>query len=90
MTWSPDGQTIVVSNRSDLITHIDVRTHVVTKTVKSPYECNEAVFSHGGELLMTALDGMVGITRWPGGEEVGKVAVSPVATVVMDLDPRGR
>jgi len=90
MTWSPDGQTVVVSNRSDLITHIDVRSQRVTRTVRSQHECNEAAFSHDGALLMTALDGTVSVARWPSMEEVSRVGVSPVATIAMDLDPRGR
>lgn len=90
MTWSPSGSTLVVSNRSDLVTHIDCRTHRVTHTARSQHECNEAAFSHDGSLLMTALDGTVSVTKWPGGEEVRRVGVSPVATIALDLDPRGR
>ena len=90
MTWSPDGQILVVSNRSDVITHIDVRAQKVTKTIRSLHECNEAVFSHDGSLLLTALDGNVSVARWPSLDEVRRVPVSPVATIAMDLDPRGR
>lgn len=38
MTWSPDGKTIVLGNKSDDITHVDVDNVAITKTWRSKEE----------------------------------------------------
>ena len=41
VTWSPDGNTIAVGNRDDVVSFIDTRKHKVIKTTKFPFEVNE-------------------------------------------------
>lgn len=38
MTWSPDGKTIVLGNKSDRITHVDVDNVAITKMWHSQKE----------------------------------------------------
>ena len=41
ITWSPDGQTIAVGNKEDLVTLIDSRTYKVKAERQFKFEVNE-------------------------------------------------
>ncbi|KAL8293647.1 hypothetical protein RQP46_000348 [Phenoliferia psychrophenolica] len=90
ITWSPDGKTVVVGDKHDRVTWIDVATKKVIKEVKSSLETNEFLFSHNGSLMFTTQDGQVDISAYPSGETIHRVKTSPVATMSLDLDPKGR
>lgn len=64
LSWSPDGQTIAVGNKEDLITFIDVRT-CKTKFVKQfNFEVNEFSWNKDGTLfLLTTGQGSIIIHR---------------------------
>ncbi|KAJ3063710.1 THO complex subunit 3, partial [Rhizoclosmatium hyalinum] len=56
IAWSPDGNTIAVGNKDDIITFIDTRTSSVIHTLPpSPYEINEIRWSHSGSLFFMTL-----------------------------------
>ncbi|KAM0789184.1 hypothetical protein ACM66B_000031 [Microbotryomycetes sp. NB124-2] len=90
MVWSPDGKTIVVSSRRDIMTWIDVDTRQVIKKWDVGKETNESIFSHDGRILFMAVDGYAVLTSFPQGDDIHRVHVSPAAVTVLDLDPKGR
>ena len=45
----PDGNTIAVGNRDDVISFIDTRKHKVIKTTKFPFEVNEIKWDKSGK-----------------------------------------
>ncbi|GAA5903511.1 WD40 repeat domain-containing protein [Sporobolomyces salmoneus] len=90
MTWSPNGQHIVLGNRSDRIMWIDVEDQKVIRKEDMTLETNEAAFSNNGSLLLTTIVGRLNIHTFPANEKLHSVNVSPVATMWIDLDPRGR
>ncbi|SCV69795.1 BQ2448_1189 [Microbotryum intermedium] len=90
LTWSPDGETIILSSRYDVVTWIDVKTHQIIKKKVMPTETNEPIFTHNGKILMTAIEGNLHIADFPSEDEIHQVRISPAMTTVLDLDPRGR
>ncbi|KAM0753033.1 WD40 repeat-like protein [Meredithblackwellia eburnea MCA 4105] len=90
MCWSPDGKTVVVGNRLDVIIWIDVIANKVIHQVKDTREVNESRFSNNGSLLFTTFNGNIDITSHPSRELVHSVNSSPVSSTTLDLDPRGR
>uniref|UniRef100_A0A5K3EZ31 WD_REPEATS_REGION domain-containing protein n=1 Tax=Mesocestoides corti TaxID=53468 RepID=A0A5K3EZ31_MESCO len=55
VAWSPDGHTIAVGNKNDLITWVDVRSDL--KTIQSEqfaFEINEFSWKPAGDLLLLA------------------------------------
>ncbi|SGY13988.1 BQ5605_C010g06017 [Microbotryum silenes-dioicae] len=90
LTWSPDGETIILSSRYDVVTWIDVKTHQIIKKKVMPTETNEPIFTHNGKILMTAIEGNLNIADFPSEDEIHQVRISPAMTTVLDLDPRGR
>ncbi|GAA5907889.1 hypothetical protein JCM6882_001518 [Rhodosporidiobolus microsporus] len=90
MTWSPDGKTIVLGNRSDKVIWVDVEEQRIVRTEDMAQETNEAVFSHNGSLLITTIEGRAHIKSFPSNTPVHTVNISGFSTTVADLDPRGR
>ncbi|GAA6009138.1 hypothetical protein JCM10207_004279 [Rhodosporidiobolus poonsookiae] len=90
MVWSPDGKTIVLGNRSDEVTWIDVEEQRIVRKETKKGETNEAIFSHNGSLLFTGIEGVVHINAFPSNTPIHTVTVAGWPTTVLDLDPRGR
>ncbi|GAA5828666.1 hypothetical protein JCM3766R1_003779 [Sporobolomyces carnicolor] len=90
MTWSPNGQHIVLGNRSDRIMWVDVEEQKVIRREEMTLETNEAAFSNNGALLLTAIAGRLQINTFPANERIHTINVSSAATMCIDIDPRGR
>ena len=66
IAWSPDGHTVAVGNRDDLISFIDLRTGKVAKTSKFFFEVNEIVWNPAGDLLLLTTGlGTVEVMSYP-------------------------
>lgn len=64
LCWSPDGQTIAVGNKEDLITFIDVRTGKIKFTEQFKLEVNEFAWNKDGTLFfLTTGQGSIIIHR---------------------------
>ncbi|BGP17050.1 hypothetical protein JCM10213v2_005059 [Rhodosporidiobolus nylandii] len=90
MTWSPDGKTIVLGNRTDRVLWVDVESQQIVHREDMTRETNEAIFSHNGSLLITGVDGAAHIRSFPSNTPVHNVEISNLPATVFDLDPRGR
>jgi THO complex subunit 3 len=49
IVWSPDGTTIAVGNRDDVVSFIDARKFKVIKTIKFSFEVNEIEWEPSGK-----------------------------------------
>lgn len=49
--WSPDGKTIAVGNKEDLVTFIDTHTGLKFIEKQFPYEVNEISWNNNGNLF---------------------------------------
>jgi len=90
MTYSPDGKTLILANRSDFVTIIDVVTRKVVSETRQARETNKHAFSHDGKLLFRTLGGSLRIESCPEEKELYNIQASSVSIVDVDLDPRGR
>ena len=62
--WSPDGTTIAVGNKEDLITFIDVRSHRSKAEEQFKFEVNEISWNNDGDLFfLTSGQGSIHIMR---------------------------
>ncbi|CAF2463214.1 unnamed protein product [Rotaria sp. Silwood2] len=51
LAWSPDGTTLAVGNKDDLITFIDVKTSKIIREEQFRYEVNEISWDRSGSLF---------------------------------------
>lgn len=62
--WSPDGQTIAVGNKEDLVSFIDARTHKTRAEEQFKFEVNEISWNNEGDLFfLTSGNGTIHILR---------------------------
>ena len=63
--WSPDGSTIAVGNKDDLVTFIDARTHRSRAEEQFKFEVNEISWNNDGDLFfLTSGQGSIHIFRF--------------------------
>ncbi len=63
--WSPDGHTIAVGNKEDLVTFIDSRSHKTKADEQFKFEVNEISWNNTGELFfLTSGPGSVHILKY--------------------------
>ena len=51
ITWAPDGKTIAVGNKEDLVTFIDAKTHKIIKEEQFKFEVNEISWNKESDLM---------------------------------------
>ena len=67
VAWHPDGSTLAVGDRNDVISFVDTRKFRVAKTLENRYEVNEMAWSPAADLfLITTEYGTVEVYRSPG------------------------
>lgn len=65
ITWSPDGNTIAVGNKEDLVTFIDSRTHKIKAEEQFNFEVNEISWNNESSLFfLTNGQGCIHILRY--------------------------
>jgi THO complex subunit 3 len=101
LSWRPDGVHIVVSNKDDTVSIIDVRNHKIIKSVKYNHIVNEIKWDYSGRMLfMTTGSGNVEIYDY----DMDRIAVNSAQAwprlrtiqahtrdlFCIDFDPLGR
>ena len=62
--WSPNGHTIAVGNKEDLVTFIDARTHKTRADEQFKFEVNEIGWNNQGDLFfLTSGQGTIHVMR---------------------------
>lgn len=91
VTWSPDGNTIAVGNRDDVISFIDARKHKVIKTTKFPFEVNEIEWDETGKrfYLTTGL-GTVEVLSFPKMQTLHTLQAHTAGCYCIAFDPMGK
>lgn len=73
--WSPDGQTIAVGNKDDVVTFIDAKTHRSKAEEQFKFEVNEISWNNDNNMFfLTNGNGCINILRW-GGSSSGNCPV---------------
>ena len=63
--WSPDGQTIAVGNKDDVVTFIDAKTHRSKAEEQFKFEVNEISWNNDNNMFfLTNGNGCINILRW--------------------------
>ena len=91
LAWHPDGVTIAVGDRNDVVSFVDARKHRVLSTKKFSFEVNEMCWSSSGNmLLMTTGTGAVEVHTWPGPHKLLSVKAHTAGCYAIDVDPTGQ
>lgn len=65
ISWSPNGQTIAVGNKEDLVSFIDVRQRRILRDEQFRFEVNEISWNRRNTLFfMTSGSGHIVVLRW--------------------------
>lgn len=89
--WSPNGQTIAVGNKEDVVTFIDNRNHKNKKEVPFKFEVNELSWNNDNDLFfLTSGGGEVHVLSWPLLETQCVLKAHPAMCISIEFDPSGR
>ncbi|KAI8801495.1 WD40-repeat-containing domain protein [Cladochytrium replicatum] len=96
IVWSPDGKTIAVGNKEDVITFIDPRSvgdtkKGVIKTLANDVEINEISWNYSSDLFfMSTGQGTIRILEYPSLRHAYTVNAHTANCYCLEFDPRGR
>lgn len=91
ITWSPDGNTIAVGNKEDLVTFIDTRSHKIRAEEQFNFEVNEIAWNNKSDLFfLTNGQGCVYILNYPSLEVQHTLKAHPGTCICIEFDPTGR
>lgn len=91
ITWSPDGNTIAVGNKEDLITFIDARTHKIRAEQQFNFEVNEISWNNSSDqFFLTNGQGCVHILSYPSLEPLHVLKAHPGTCICIEFDPTGK
>ncbi|PVD30873.1 hypothetical protein C0Q70_10148 [Pomacea canaliculata] len=88
--WSPDGSTIAVGNKEDLVTFIDARTHRSRAEEQFKFEVNEISWNNDGDLFfLTSGHGSIHILSYPELKLQHVLNAHPANCICIEFDPTG-
>ncbi|KAI1303021.1 THO complex subunit 3 [Halotydeus destructor] len=91
VSWSPNGQTIAVGNKEDLVTFIDPRNHKITREYPFKFEVNEISWNNDNDLFfLTSGNGEVHVLSWPQLQTQIVLKAHPATCITIEFDPTGR
>ncbi|GFN90554.1 tho complex subunit 3-like [Plakobranchus ocellatus] len=89
--WSPDGSTIAVGNKDDLVTFIDAKSHKKITDEQFKFEVNEISFNNDGDLFfLTSGHGSVHILSYPELKTVHVLNAHPANCICIKFDSTGQ
>jgi len=97
ITWSPDGNSIAVGNKDDLVTFIDARMFKIrTENLndfesKFKFEVNEIEWNKSSNLFfLTSGEGYIHIFDYPELTTVHVIQAHPANCICIEFDPTGK
>ncbi|XP_017491812.1 PREDICTED: THO complex subunit 3 [Rhagoletis zephyria] len=91
ITWSPDGKTIAVGNKEDLVTFIDTRTNKIRAEEQFNFEVNEIAWNNTSDMFfLTNGLGCVHILSYPSLELQHVLKAHPATCICIEFDPTGK
>ncbi|XP_066917607.1 THO complex subunit 3-like [Clytia hemisphaerica] len=89
--WSPNGNTIAVGNKEDLITFIDTRTFKIMREEQFKFEVNEISWNNTNDLFfLTNGHGCVIILNYPNLKQIQTLNAHPANCICIKFDPKGK
>ncbi|XP_071946995.1 THO complex subunit 3-like [Antedon mediterranea] len=89
--WSPDGHTIAVGNKEDLVTFVDARTHKPKAEEQFKYEVNEISWNNTNDLFfLTNGHGNINILSYPELKPLTMLRAHPANCICIEFDPTGK
>lgn len=89
--WAPDGQTIAVGNKEDLVTFIDVRMHKPKADEQFKFEVNEISWNNDNDLFfLTNGQGCIHILSYPDLQLKHVLQAHPANCICIEFDPTGK
>ncbi|CAH1791253.1 unnamed protein product [Owenia fusiformis] len=89
--WSPDGQTIAVGNKDDLVTFIDFRSHKARSDEQFKFEVNEISWNKQGNLFfLTSGQGAINILSYPDLKLQYVLQAHPANCICIEFDPKDK
>ncbi|KAK2106965.1 THO complex subunit 3 [Saguinus oedipus] len=89
--WSPDGQTIAVGNKDDVVTFIDVKTHRSKAEEQFKFEVNEISWNNdNNKFFLTNGNGCINILSYPELKPVQSINAHPSNCICIKFDPMGK
>uniref|UniRef100_A0A1B6CX87 Uncharacterized protein n=1 Tax=Clastoptera arizonana TaxID=38151 RepID=A0A1B6CX87_9HEMI len=90
ITWSPDGNTIAVGNKEDLVTFIDARTNKIKAEELFGFEVNEISWNNENTLFfLTNGLGCIHILSYPELDLQHVLKAHPGTCICIEFDPLG-
>jgi len=90
ITWSPDGKTLAVGNKEDLISFIDVKTQKIIREEQFKFEVNELAWNKKGDLFfLTNGQGCVHVYNYPEMDLQHVLQAHPGNCICIEFDPTG-
>ncbi|XP_014214100.1 THO complex subunit 3 [Copidosoma floridanum] len=91
ISWSPDGNTIAVGNKEDLVTFIDARTMKIKIEEQFNFEVNEISWNKDSDTFyLTNGQGCVHILNYPSLELLHVIKAHPGTCICIEFDPTGK
>jgi len=94
ITWSPDGNTISVGNKEDLVSFIDARTNRIIAEHQFKFEVNELAWNKSNDLFYLTNaqggQGYVHIYDYPEMTLVHAIHAHPGNCICIEFEPHGR
>ncbi|KAH8416712.1 hypothetical protein KR222_010733 [Zaprionus bogoriensis] len=91
IAWSPDGKTIAVGNKEDLITFIDTRTNKIRVEEPFSFEVNEISWNNTNDLFfLTNGMGCMHVLSYPSLEHQMTLKAHPANCICIEFGPTGK
>lgn len=91
ISWSPDGNTIAVGNKEDLVTFIDARVMRIRREEQFNFEVNEISWNKRSDAFyLTNGQGCVHVLSYPDLELQHVIKAHPATCICIEFDPTGR
>ncbi|XP_065317899.1 THO complex subunit 3-like [Gordionus sp. m RMFG-2023] len=89
--WSPDGNTIAVGSKDDLVTFIDVKKQSIIAEEQFKFEVNEISWNNENDLFfLTTGQGNISILNYPDLKIQQVIYAHPSNCICIKFDPTGR
>ncbi|KAH7638808.1 THO complex subunit 3 [Dermatophagoides farinae] len=91
ISWSPNGHTIAVGNKEDIVTFIDVRSSKIRTQKEFKFEVNEITWNRENDLFfLTSGQGFVYILSYPNLEQLHVFTAHLATCLCIEFDPTGK
>lgn len=87
LAWSPDGESLAVGNKQDVVSIIDTRKLTVSNKFSYKQQVNALSWSPEGELFFQATGSAVEVFRWPGMKRCASMAGHTAPVMSLAFDP---